>query len=77
LSRLIVDAMSGVYELSVRLDGTPGLDTDDEDEELAVVLEEVLPQAAATRAPTATRLSWLSLRTLWDPWPPVICCTRI
>jgi hypothetical protein len=70
LSWLIVDARSGVSEVRVTADGNAGA-TALEEEEPEVVLE-VLPQAAATMAPTATRLSPVIFRNLWDPRPPIV-----
>jgi hypothetical protein len=69
LSWLIVDSRSGVSEVRVTADGNVGA-TAVEEEELEVL--EVLPQAAATMAPTATRLNPVIFRNLWDPWPPVV-----
>ncbi len=65
--------MSGVNALTLRVDGTPGFVAD------AVALEvpEVLPQAAAPMAATATRLSRPILPRLWDPWPPILWYTCI
>jgi hypothetical protein len=54
----------------VTADGNAGA-TALEEEEPEVVLE-VLPQAAATMAPTATRLSPVIFRNLWDPRPPIV-----
>jgi hypothetical protein len=68
LSRLIVDARSEVSEVRVMADGNAGA-TAVEEEELEL---EVLPQAAATMAPTATRLSPVIFRNLWDPRPPIV-----
>ena len=70
MSWLIVDARSGVSEVRVTADGNAGA-TAVEEEELEVLLE-VLPQAAATMAPTATRLSPVIFRNLWDPRPPIV-----
>jgi len=69
LSRLIVDERSGVSEVRVTADGNVAVVAAEEEEE--VVLE-VLPQAAATMAPTATRLNPVIFRNLWDPCPPVV-----
>jgi hypothetical protein len=71
LSWLIVDARSGVSEVRVTADGNAGA-TALEEEELEPEVLEVLPQAAATRAPTATRLSPVIFRNLWDPRPPIV-----
>ena len=57
-------------EVRVTADGNAGA-TAVEEEELEVLLE-VLPQAAATMAPTATRLSPVIFRNLWDPRPPIV-----
>jgi hypothetical protein len=70
LSRLIVDSRSGVSEVRVTAAGNAGA-TAVEEEELELVLE-VLPHAAATMAPTATRLNPVIFRNLWDPWPPFV-----
>jgi hypothetical protein len=58
-----------VSEVRVTAAGNAGA-TAVEDEEAGLL--EVLPQAAATMAPTATRLNPVIFRTLWDPWPPIV-----